>query len=244
MSELLVLDDLVRMARILLRFLRRHFGVGLLRLQRRLRNAAIHVQIRRLRPSGGSRPLIRRHRAADARPRSGRRATLGRMPDRGRLVISVLRPAAYLEDNLHVVGGAAAADAAMQVVLRRGADKVVIVARRKLEAAGLRRERSEGDGVVEQLVRLITDGDYAGCGVGDTTRVVLFLGDVVDDVLLGVLIVSAGSVDRADDVHLVVVELRIALVHRYYVVGVVYPEDGVRGVPVDVERFGAVTDSA
>lgn len=166
------------------------------------------------------------------------------MPGHGGLVIGVLRPAAHFEDDLHVVGGAAAANAAVQVVLGRGADEVVIVAGRELEAAGLRRERSEGDGVVEQLVGLITDGDDSGCRIGDTTRVVLLLGDIVDDVPLGILLVGARSVHGAYNVHLVVIELSIALVHRDYVVGVVYPEDGVRGVPVDVERFGAIADGA
>lgn len=143
--------------------------------------------------------------------------------------------AAHPEDQLHVVGGAPAADAPVQVVLGGGADEVVVAAGEELQPARLRAERAEGDGEEEQLVGFVADGDHPRVGVGDAARVVLLLRDVVDDVLLGVVVVLVRRVHRADDVHLVVVELRVALVQVEHVVRVVDAEDAVRRVPVDVE---------
>lgn len=45
---------------------------------------------------------------------------------------------------------------------------------------------------------------------------------VIDDVLLGVVIVSSGQVDRTYYVDLVVLESRVVFVHVYYVIRVVY----------------------
>jgi len=122
----------------------------------------------------------------------------------------------------------------MQVISRRCGDEVVILAGSELESAGLRCERAEGDGEVHELVRLVAHGDDARIGVGYAARVVLLLGHVVDDVLLGVVLVRPRRVHRTDDVHLVVLERNVVLVDVDDVIRVVYPEYWVGGVPVDV----------
>lgn len=55
---------------------------------------------------------------------------------------------AHLEDYLHVVCGAPSADAPVEVVLWRRADKVVVVPGEKLQPAGLRCKRPERYGEV------------------------------------------------------------------------------------------------
>ena len=103
-------------------------------------------------------------------------------------------------------------------------DEIVILAGSELEAAGLRRERSERDGEVHELVGLVADGDDARIGIGDAASVVLLLGHVVDDVLFGVVLVRAGRVHGTDDVHLVVLERNVVLVDVDNVVRIVYPK--------------------
>jgi len=122
----------------------------------------------------------------------------------------------------------------VQVISRRCGDEVVILSGSEFKSAGLRRERAEGDGEVHELVRLVANGDDSRIGIGYTTRVVLLLGHVVDDVLLGVILVRSRRVNRADDVHLVVLERDVVLVDVDYVVRVVYPEYGVGGIPMYV----------
>lgn len=84
--------------------------------------------------------------------------------------------AADLEDDLHVVAGAPSADAPVEIVLGRGADEVVIVAREELESAGLRRERPEGDGKVHRSARLVADRYYPRTRIRYPTGLVLLLG--------------------------------------------------------------------
>lgn len=81
---------------------------------------------------------------------------------------------------------------------------------------------------------LVADGDDAGHRVRDAARVVLFLGHIIDDVLLHVFFLGSRPVHGADDVHLVVLERDVPLVHVDYVVRVVYSEDWIRGVPVNI----------
>jgi hypothetical protein len=47
---------------------------------------------------------------------------------------------------------------------------------------------------------------------------------VINDVLLCILLVSTGHVNRADDVHLIVFKRYVPFVHIYDVICVVYPE--------------------
>jgi hypothetical protein len=47
---------------------------------------------------------------------------------------------------------------------------------------------------------------------------------VINDVFLGIFLVSAGHVNRADDVHLVVFKRYVPFIHVYDVICVVYPE--------------------
>lgn len=84
--------------------------------------------------------------------------------------------AADLEDDLHVVAGAPSADAPVEIVLGRGADEVVIVAREELEAPRLRRERPERDGEVHRFARLVAHRYYPRTRVCYPTCLVLLLG--------------------------------------------------------------------
>lgn len=84
--------------------------------------------------------------------------------------------AADFEDDLHVVAGTPTADTPMQVVFGRGADEVVIVARKKLESSGLRRKRPEGDGKVHRSSRLIALRYYPRTGIRYPTRVIFLFG--------------------------------------------------------------------
>lgn len=55
-------------------------------------------------------------------------------------------------------------------------NEVVVLAGLKLQAAGLWRKGSEGDGEVHKLVRLVADRDDPRVGIRYTTRVVFFFG--------------------------------------------------------------------
>lgn len=83
--------------------------------------------------------------------------------------------AADLEDDLHVVAGAPSADAPVEVILGRGADEVVIVAREELETPGLRRERPEGDGEVHRFARLVAHRYHPWTRVRYPTCLILLL---------------------------------------------------------------------
>lgn len=102
--------------------------------------------------------------------------------------------------------------------------EVVIVSWEELESARGRRERPECDGEVHELLRLVADRDDPRVRVRDATRLVLCLAHVVDDELLRLVVERARLVHRTDDVHLVVLERQVALVHVDYVVRVVDPE--------------------
>lgn len=74
------------------------------------------------------------------------------------------------------MAGAPSADAPVEVVLGRGADEVVIVAREELEASGLWRERPKGDGEVHHFARLVAHRYYPRIRVRYPTCLVLLLG--------------------------------------------------------------------
>lgn len=82
----------------------------------------------------------------------------------------------------------------------------------------------------------VANSDDARRRVRDAARIVLFLGHVVDDVPLDVLLLGSRAVDGADDVHLVVLERDVALVHVDDVVRVVNAEDWIRGIPVNIRQ--------
>lgn len=100
-------------------------------------------------------------------------------------------------------------------------------------------EWAESDREVHVAVGLVADGDDARIRVGDAARLVLLLGDVVDDVLFGVFVERARHVHRTDDVHLIVFELHVALVHVYDVICVVYSKYAIRCIPMHVHGLGA-----
>lgn len=85
---------------------------------------------------------------------------------------------------------------------------------------------------VHQFVRFVAHGNNPGVRIRYPAALVLVLGHIVDDVLLRLLVLRARRVHRADQVHLVVLELEVVPVHVDDVVRVVDPEDRVRGVPV------------
>lgn len=90
----------------------------------------------------------------------------------------------------------------------------------------------------------IADRDNARVRIGYPASIVLLFAHVVDDVLLRVFLVSPRRVDRAYDVYLVVLKLRVAFIQIEYVIRVVYSEYAVRGVPVDVEGLRVVPHHA
>jgi hypothetical protein len=102
--------------------------------------------------------------------------------------------------------------------------KVVVLARLELETARLWREGPERDRHEIEQVWLVADGDDARIRVGDATRLVLDLGDVVDDVLFRFVLVGVAIVERTQDVHLIVLKVEISVVHVDDVVVVVYPK--------------------
>lgn len=85
----------------------------------------------------------------------------------------------------------------------------------------MRCKRPKCDGEVHQFVRLVADGDDSGVGIGYPTRLVLFFGHIVNDVLLGILIVRSRHVHGAYYVDLIVFKLNVSLVYVYYVVRIV-----------------------
>ncbi len=107
---------------------------------------------------------------------------------------------------------------------KKRTDKIVILSGSEFKPSGLRREWTEGDGKVHELVRLVADGNDPRVWIGDAARVVLLLRHVVNDVLLRVVFVRSGRVNWTDDVHLVVLERNVVLVHVDYVIRIVYPE--------------------
>lgn len=151
-----------------------------------------------------------------------------------------VRRCPHLEDDLHVVRRALAADPPVQVVRRGRGYEVVILSRCELQTTGLRRKRPEGDREVHQLEGFIADGDYPGVRIRDPARVELILGHVVYDVLLHLVLLRLGHVHRADQVYLVVLKLCVILVYVDHVVRIVDAKDRVRGVPMDYVLLGAV----
>lgn len=118
-----------------------------------------------------------------------------------------LQRAPHLEHDLHVVRGAAAADAPVQIVAGGRGDEVVVVAWQELQATRLRGERPEGDREVHQFIGLVAHGDDAWVGIRNTARLVLVLRHVVDNVLLHVVVLCTRRVHRTDQIRLVVLEL-------------------------------------
>lgn len=107
-----------------------------------------------------------------------------------------------LDDHLHVVSGATAADSSMQVIAGGSGDEVVILTRSKFKAAGSRGERSEGDGEEHFLLWSVAQSDDPWLGVGNAARVKFLLGHAVDDVTFGES--GSGLGLRADQVDLIV----------------------------------------
>lgn len=141
------------------------------------------------------------HRTANVGPAQHRRR--GRCRLRREVVLALVGGATHLEDDLHVVRGAAPPYSPMQVVLRRrrwNGDvvvttvnwhrldllltyKIVIFAGQELQTARLRCERTKCDREVHQLVRFVAYGDDSRIGVRDSARFVFLLWHVVNNVL-------------------------------------------------------------
>ena len=139
---------------------------------------------------------------------------------------AVSRVVCHLEHHPHVVRGALAANFAVQISIRRGGDEVVVMSRLEFQTARSWRERSECDGEVEHLVRLVAHGDHLGSAGGDAAVLVFLLADIVDDVALSLCAPWIGAlVHRADDVGLVILPRKISSIDIHNVVRVVNPED-------------------
>lgn len=100
--------------------------------------------------------------------------------------------------------------------------KIIVLPWQELQPSGLGGERPKRNCEIHQFVWLVAYGDYSRVGVRYAAGFVLLLGHVVNYVLLGVFVVGPRHVHGADDVHLVVLELDVALVHVYYVICIVY----------------------
>jgi hypothetical protein len=154
----------------------------------------------------------------------------GRRRGRRRFVVVV----GHLELDSHVVRGTLAPDAPVHITFGRGGDEVVVLAGPELHSSGCWCERPEGYGEVHQLMRLCALGDDAGIWVADATRVELLLVDTVDDVGLDEVRPRTPLVQRADDVHLVVLPRLVASIHVNNVIRVVYPKYWIARVPVHI----------
>lgn len=139
-----------------------------------------------------------------------------------------------------MVSRAAATDATVKVVLARSRDEVVVLAGTKLQTPRLRSERSEGNGEIHELVRLVTHGDDARRRVSDPARVVLLLAHIIYNIFLSLLIAGVLIIDWTDDIDLIILKGDIAFVDIYDVVCVVYPEYRVGSIPVYVMHLGRV----
>lgn len=139
------------------------------------------------------------------------------------------------------MAGAPSADAPMEIVLGRGADEIVIVAREELEAPGLWCERPEGDGEVHRFARLVAHRYYSRTGIRYPTCLVLLLGHVVNDVFFSIIInIRVRRIYRTYYIDLIILERCIVLVYVDYMICVVYSKYGICGVPIHADRFGAV----
>ena len=197
---------------------------------------AVSVHVSRMRR------LLRR----GSRGRRGRRRLRPREVDgpRRRRERLVIRPTVarlhfmvvvgHLELHLHVVRGALATQSAVQVTVRRGRYEVVVLSGVELHAVGGRREGAEGDGEVHEFVGLGALRDHPGVGAHNAAGVVLLLVHAVDDIGLHLVGQRPPLVERADDVDLIVLPRLVAAVDVDDVVCVVYPEDWVARVPMDV----------
>lgn len=104
----------------------------------------------------------------------------------------------------------------------------------------MRRERPERYREIHEFIRFVTHGDYPWIRIRYPARLVLILRHVVDDVLLHLLLVfGTRRVNGTDQVHLIVLELDVVTIHVDHVIRIVYPEDGVRRVPMDRVEFSA-----
>ena len=92
----------------------------------------------------------------------------------------------HFEDHLHVVGGAAASNSTVEILVGRGGNEVVVLAGSELKTSGSRCEGSEGDGEVHETVRTVADGHNLGFGVGDSARIVFLTTHTVDHMPLRV----------------------------------------------------------
>ena len=106
--------------------------------------------------------------------------------------------------------------------------------RTKLEAARRRREGSESNGEVHELMRPITHGDDFRIGLSDATGVILFFRHTVNDVFFLQGFADARLVDGANNVHLVILPGVIAPIDVDDVVCAIDAKQRIGRVPVDV----------
>ena len=85
-------------------------------------------------------------------------------------------------------------------------------------------------------MRFVAHSNHSRIGLGDTASLVFIFGYTVNDRAFFVAVTGhlSWSVDGTNDVHLVILPRLVVMIDVDDVVGVVDPEDGVAGVPVDV----------
>lgn len=107
-------------------------------------------------------------------------------------------------------------------------NEVIIVARLKLQTSRLRCKWPERDRHKRRGKWFITNGNYSRIRVSYPTRLVFDFGHVVNDVLFRLILVRARLIVRANDVNLIIFELKIAFVYIYYMIVIIYSESVIK----------------
>jgi len=147
----------------------------------------------------------------------------------------MLHVVSYLESNFHMIWLAPASHTSIEVIWGWGGDEIIVFAGRELHAPRSGSEWTKSNGEVHEFVWLIADGYHSRMRLRDATRLVLVFGYAVDHWSLFLLWGCMSlSVDRAYDVHLIILPGFIPTIDIDDVIGVVNAKNRVGCVPVDV----------
>ena len=161
----------------------------------------------------------------------------------------MLHIVSHLESNFHMIWLAPASNSSIEVVRGWRGDEIIVFARRELHAPGSGSEGTKGYGEVHEFMWLVAHGNHSRMRLRDATRLILIFGYAVDHwslfLLLGCMSVS---VDRAYDIHLIILPRLISPVHINNVISVINAKNRVGCVPVDVvalfDGLEAINDTA
>ena len=143
----------------------------------------------------------------------------------------------HLEDHLHVVGAAPAADPPVYVGVGGGGDEVVLLARGELQGPGCGGEGPEGDGEVHEPPRSVAHGHNPRPRTAHSARLKLLLVHAVYHVLL---LPPPLPHHGADEVDLVVLPGQVVLIDsddHGLLAG-----HGRGGVPVDISHLTGLAE--